>query len=272
MIHVSCPTGFCFPPVTALADNGTDHQEPARGEAAVSSWWSHAFPHPEPWCRTEPGPGVFADFARSSRHRNLRLPVETRPANPGRTLRRSSQARPTGTDRIHIAEVADAARLPLGHLQRAAALPSRSRGSLERWRPIAADGIELFRVASVTVSRYRYRASTSPPRGSLRTPSDGRDRGEPVASRGARRVRREVRRNGPGVIPAPRSGPTQRSRRGELVTPLFDCEGPGEKAGARCCWLCSSGLPLSPARRGALRTTPAESGTSPRCDAAPCRR
>ncbi|MER5687878.1 group II intron reverse transcriptase/maturase [Streptomyces sp. NPDC002205] len=31
-----------------------------------------------------------------------------------------------------------------------------------RWRPIAADGIELFRIASVTVSRYRYRASTIP--------------------------------------------------------------------------------------------------------------
>jgi hypothetical protein len=31
-----------------------------------------------------------------------------------------------------------------------------------RWRPIAADGIELFRIASITVSRYRYRASTIP--------------------------------------------------------------------------------------------------------------
>ncbi|MET7716077.1 group II intron maturase-specific domain-containing protein [Streptomyces sp. NPDC005407] len=29
-----------------------------------------------------------------------------------------------------------------------------------RWRPIAANGIELFPIASVTVSRYRYRAST----------------------------------------------------------------------------------------------------------------
>ncbi|MET7718084.1 group II intron maturase-specific domain-containing protein [Streptomyces sp. NPDC005407] len=29
-----------------------------------------------------------------------------------------------------------------------------------RWLPIAADGVELFRIASVTVSRYRYRAST----------------------------------------------------------------------------------------------------------------
>lgn len=31
-----------------------------------------------------------------------------------------------------------------------------------RWLPLAADGIELFRIASVTVSRYRYRASTIP--------------------------------------------------------------------------------------------------------------
>lgn len=50
----------------------------------------------------------------------------------------------------------------------------------------------------------------SPVHGTLRTPSEGRDRGERVALRGARRVRREVRRNGPGAIPAPRSGPTQR--------------------------------------------------------------
>lgn len=80
-----------------------------------------------------------------------------------------------------------------------------------RWRPIAADGVELFRIASVTVSRYRYRRPRSPAHGSLRTPSDGRNRGEPVALKDARRVRREVRRNGPGATPAPRSGPTQRT-------------------------------------------------------------
>jgi RNA-directed DNA polymerase len=39
-----------------------------------------------------------------------------------------------------------------------------------RWRPITADGIELFRITSVTVSRYRYRAGTIPPHGSLRNP------------------------------------------------------------------------------------------------------
>jgi RNA-directed DNA polymerase len=32
-----------------------------------------------------------------------------------------------------------------------------------RWKPIAADGIELFRIASVTVSRYRYRPTIPTP-------------------------------------------------------------------------------------------------------------
>ncbi|GGT70424.1 hypothetical protein GCM10010207_80990 [Streptomyces atratus] len=31
-----------------------------------------------------------------------------------------------------------------------------------RWLPIAADGVELFRIASVTVCRHRYRAGTIP--------------------------------------------------------------------------------------------------------------
>ena len=31
-----------------------------------------------------------------------------------------------------------------------------------RWRPIAADGIELFNLASVPVTRYRYRGNTIP--------------------------------------------------------------------------------------------------------------
>jgi hypothetical protein len=46
------------------------------------------------------------------------------------------------------------------------------------------------------------------PPGSSTTP-DGRNRGEPVALRGARRVRRAVWGNGPGAIPAPRPRPTQ---------------------------------------------------------------
>ncbi|MFB7669658.1 group II intron maturase-specific domain-containing protein [Kitasatospora sp. NPDC056138] len=31
-----------------------------------------------------------------------------------------------------------------------------------QWRPISADGVEPYRIVSVTVSRYRYRASTIP--------------------------------------------------------------------------------------------------------------
>ncbi|MGW1506597.1 group II intron maturase-specific domain-containing protein [Streptomyces mirabilis] len=31
-----------------------------------------------------------------------------------------------------------------------------------RWRPIVADGIQYFRISSVTVCRYRYRANTIP--------------------------------------------------------------------------------------------------------------
>jgi RNA-directed DNA polymerase len=31
-----------------------------------------------------------------------------------------------------------------------------------RWRPIAADGVELFNLASVPVTRYRYRGNTIP--------------------------------------------------------------------------------------------------------------
>ena len=31
-----------------------------------------------------------------------------------------------------------------------------------RWKPIAADGIELFNLESVAVTRYRWRASTIP--------------------------------------------------------------------------------------------------------------
>jgi len=30
------------------------------------------------------------------------------------------------------------------------------------WRPIAADGIELFNMATVAVTRYRYRGNTIP--------------------------------------------------------------------------------------------------------------
>jgi RNA-directed DNA polymerase len=83
-----------------------------------------------------------------------------------------------------------------------------------KWLRPAAAGTELFNIEAVTVSRYRYRATRSPPPGPWLTKPDDRFRGEPVALRGARRVRREVRGNGPGAIPTPRPGPTQRSTMG----------------------------------------------------------
>jgi hypothetical protein len=56
-----------------------------------------------------------------------------------------------------------------------------------RWRRPSADGIELFNRAKVPVTRYRYRGSKIP---SPRVTPNGRDRGEPVDGRPARRVRR----------------------------------------------------------------------------------
>src|SRR5215472_19070828 len=53
----------------------------------------------------------------------------------------------------------------------------------------------------------------SRPHGHLRSPPDGSSRGEPVAGRPARRVRRAARGNGPVATPGPRPGPTQRSDR-----------------------------------------------------------
>ena len=79
-----------------------------------------------------------------------------------------------------------------------------------QWLPVTAGEVELKRIAAIPIIRYRYRGSQIPSPWAL-NPPDGRDRGEPVASRGARRVRREVRGNGLGAIPAPRPGPTQRA-------------------------------------------------------------
>ena len=68
--------------------------------------------------------------------------------------------------------------------------------------------------------RHRYRspdtataATRSPTPGHCPTTPDGRNRGEPVAGRPARRVRRAAWGNGPGAIPAPRPRPTQPPRR-----------------------------------------------------------
>ena len=80
-----------------------------------------------------------------------------------------------------------------------------------RWHRPSADGIELSSIASVPVTRYRYRGSKIPAPGRFLATPDDRDRGEPVAERSARRVRRAAWRNGPEAIPAPRSRPTQQS-------------------------------------------------------------
>jgi RNA-directed DNA polymerase len=56
-----------------------------------------------------------------------------------------------------------------------------------RWKPISADGITLFNLEKVGITRYRYRGAAIPnPWTEARNDSD---RGEPVASKGARRVR-----------------------------------------------------------------------------------
>jgi RNA-directed DNA polymerase len=56
-----------------------------------------------------------------------------------------------------------------------------------RWKPISADGTVLFDLEKVSITRYRYRGAAIP--NPWTEPGNGRNRGEPVASRGARRVR-----------------------------------------------------------------------------------
>jgi hypothetical protein len=60
------------------------------------------------------------------------------------------------------------------------------------WRPITAGTIELKQIAGNPITRYRYRAGNIPSPWFPNQPN-GRNRGEPVASRGARRVRRAAR-------------------------------------------------------------------------------
>jgi hypothetical protein len=82
-----------------------------------------------------------------------------------------------------------------------------------RWLPINAGEVELRRIAAIPITRYRYRGSNIPSRGLPGNQPDGGGHGEPVALRGARRVRRAAWGNGPGVIPAPRPRPTPPSLR-----------------------------------------------------------
>jgi RNA-directed DNA polymerase len=58
------------------------------------------------------------------------------------------------------------------------------------WKPISADGITLFSPEQVAVTRYRYRGGAIPtPWTPAPTAPRSSGRGEPVALRGARRVR-----------------------------------------------------------------------------------
>ncbi len=56
-----------------------------------------------------------------------------------------------------------------------------------RWKPISADGTELFNLEKVGITRYRYRGAAIP--NPWTGPGNDSDRGEPVALKGARRVR-----------------------------------------------------------------------------------
>ena len=84
---------------------------------------------------------------------------------------------------------------------------------------------------------------------------NGSDRGEPVASRGARRVRRAARGNGPAAMPTPRPVPTQPTHRPSGAA------GPGR---VQDCGSQGTGTSALPARSGnALGpVTPAGNGHS----------
>jgi len=74
-------------------------------------------------------------------------------------------------------------------------------------------------------------AARSPAPGPCQNTPDGRNRGEPVAPRGARRVRRAAGRNGPAATLEPRSRPTQRDRgpAGCSLPKAAPGPGPGER-------------------------------------------
>jgi RNA-directed DNA polymerase len=85
-----------------------------------------------------------------------------------------------------------------------------------RWQPIAAGEIELRRIAAIRSPVIATEATRSPTPGPNQ-PANDSDRGEPVAVRAARRVRREARGNGPVAMQAPRLVPTQRKLVVDLV-------------------------------------------------------
>jgi hypothetical protein len=88
----------------------------------------------------------------------------------------------------------------------------RLTGPTGRWRRPTADGIELFNIASTTVTRYRYRGNQIPnPLDHAQPRLNGRNRGEPAAEKSARRVRRAAWGNGPAGNPgtAPQADSTK---------------------------------------------------------------
>jgi hypothetical protein len=86
----------------------------------------------------------------------------------------------------------------------------RQLTATRRWQ-ITVNWVEYLGIEGVTVSRYAYRGNKSPPHGHPRTPPDDRHRGERVAERSARRVRRaawetdreQPRRRAPGRLTKP---------------------------------------------------------------------
>ncbi|RSM76770.1 hypothetical protein DMH04_36265 [Kibdelosporangium aridum] len=115
------------------------------------------------------------------------------------------------------------------HRRRWKAFRRRFTTSTGRWLPIAADGVALFNPASVTVTRYRYRGQQILNPFIRPNRPNGTDRGEPGALRGARRVRRAARRNGPVATPEPRCGPTQPPHRPPGLSGAGRFQTPGDQ-------------------------------------------
>jgi Group II intron, maturase-specific domain len=76
-----------------------------------------------------------------------------------------------------------------------------------RWRRPAADGIELFNIASVPVTRYRYRGSKILTPGHCPTTPNGRNHGEPAE---------RDRHGGLGGRPGKRTGSSRHRAPGRL--------------------------------------------------------
>ena len=101
-----------------------------------------------------------------------------------------------------------------------------------RWLPIAADGVEVFNPAAVTVTRYRYRGNRIPNPFLRSEQPEGIRSWKAGALRDSRRVRRAARGNGAAATPPPRPGPTQPAHRPSLLTGPGRVERSGDQAWA----------------------------------------